>query len=92
METPLFVLLETHRTYTRSDLRAEISSLDLPTMVIQGDADKSAPIEVTGRPTAALLRKGELVLIEEAGHGVYASRAGRYNEELVRFATEVTRS
>ena len=86
METPLFVLLEDapHLHPVRPP-RRNLESRPANDGD-SGDADKSAPIEVTGRPTAALLRKGELVLIEEAGHGVYASRAGRYNEELVRFA------
>lgn len=90
VSTPLQVLLETHRTYTESDLRASLAALDLPALVIQGSIDKSAPIEVTGRPTAALLPNGRLVTIDDAGHGVYASRAKIYNQELARFATEAT--
>lgn len=85
IDTPLFVLIETHRTYTRADLRDDLAQLELPTLVIQGEADKSAPVSLTGQPTAALVRGSRLVLIEGAGHGVYASRAKRYNEELIRF-------
>jgi pimeloyl-ACP methyl ester carboxylesterase len=89
VETPLYVLLETHRTYTRADLRDSLASIAIPALVIQGAADKSAPLEITGRPTAALLRNNPLVMIDNAGHGVYASQAARYNRELVRFASQI---
>lgn len=90
IDTPLYVLLETHQTYTRADLRAALAALKLPALVIQGDADKSAPIARTGQPTAALLPNGRFAVIEQAGHGVYASQAHRYNQELLHFASEFT--
>lgn len=90
IDTPLYVLLETHRTYTRADLRAPLAAMELPALVIQGDADTSAPLEATGRPTAALLPNSRLAVIDNAGHGVYASQAQHYNQELARFATEAT--
>lgn len=90
MDTPLYVLLETHRTYTRADLRAALAAVELPALVIQGDADKSAPIELTGQPTATLLPNSRFAVIEQAGHGVYASQAQHYNQQLLRFTSEIT--
>jgi non-heme chloroperoxidase len=51
--------------------------MGLPALVIQGDADTSAPLEATGRPTAALLPNSRLAIIDNARHGVYASQAAR---------------
>lgn len=90
IDTPLYVLLETHRTYTRTDLRATLAAVKLPVLVIQGDADKSAPIALTGQATAAILPNSRLAVIEQAGHGVYASQAQHYNQQLIRFTSEVT--
>lgn len=90
INTPLYVLLETHRTYTQTDLRGPLAALELPALVVQGAADKSAPIELTGQPTAALLPNGLLAVIEHAGHGVYASQPHDYNQHLLRFISEVT--
>jgi pimeloyl-ACP methyl ester carboxylesterase len=78
-ETPLPVLLATNEAITSADLRAEIASIDVPVLVVQGDADMSAPIEITGRPTAALPAKGRLEVIAGAGHGLYTSYAAAWN-------------
>jgi non-heme chloroperoxidase len=84
-ETPLPVLLATNEAITTADLRAEIASITVPTLVIQGDSDLSAPIQITGEPTAALLRDGRLVVVEGAGHGLYTSYATAWNEAVLDF-------
>jgi non-heme chloroperoxidase len=78
-ETPLPVLLATNVAITGADLREEVAAIEQPTLVVQGDADLSAPIEITGRPTAALLRDGRLHVVEGAGHGLYTSFADEWN-------------
>ncbi len=84
-ETPLPVLLATNAAITAADLRKEIAAIECPALVIQGDADCSAPLAVTGAPTAALLRDGRLLVVEGAGHGLYASFAAEYNAALLDF-------
>jgi non-heme chloroperoxidase len=86
MDTPLPVMLETHRTYTRADLRGELAGLRLPVLVLHGTADQSVPLALGGEPTAALIPGARLVALEGAGHGLYASEAARYNSELISFA------
>lgn len=83
--TPLPVLLACQLSFVEADFRSEMRALDVPTLVIQGDADTSCPLEMTGRPTAALIPRSRLVIIEGAGHGLYASAAGRYNEAILEF-------
>jgi pimeloyl-ACP methyl ester carboxylesterase len=84
-ETPLPVLLATNEAITAADLRREVASITVPVLVVQGDSDLSAPIEVSGEPTAALLRDGRLVVVPGAGHGLYTSYAADYNAALVGF-------
>jgi len=86
IDTPLRVLLETQRALTRADLRAELAKIELPTLVMHGSADTSAPLELTGRPAAALVPDARLVIFDSAGHGLYTSDAARYNAELIGFA------
>jgi non-heme chloroperoxidase len=83
--TPLPVLLDCQQAFLEPDFRLELEALDVPALVIQGDADTSAPLELTGRPTAALLAHARLVVIDGAGHGLYASAAPSYNEALLEF-------
>ena len=88
--TPLPVLLATNEAFTSVDQRADVAAITVPTLVLQGDADRSTPLDITGRPTAALLPNGRLAVIEGAGHGLYTSYAARYNEELLAFAVSPT--
>lgn len=86
--TPLPVLLACQHSFLASDLRQELATLDVAALVIQGDADTSCPLDLTGRPTAALIDRSRLVVVEGAGHGLYASAADRYNRALLDFAAD----
>ncbi|MGA9278408.1 alpha/beta fold hydrolase [Ilumatobacter sp.] len=83
MDTPLPIVLETHRTLTRADLRADLARLNVPTTVIHGTLDTSAPIDATGRPTADIVPGARLVEIDGAGHGMYHAHTHLYNEALL---------
>lgn len=83
MSTPLPVLLATNRMMIEADVRADCAAFAGPALVIQGDADRSAPLPLTGAPTADLLAGGELVVVEGAGHGLYTSYAEVYNRHLL---------
>jgi pimeloyl-ACP methyl ester carboxylesterase len=83
--TPLPILLESARANALTDLRGELAALRVPTLIVHGDADASAPIELTGRKTAALVPDCTLVVYEGAGHGLYASDHDRLNTDLLAF-------
>jgi pimeloyl-ACP methyl ester carboxylesterase len=86
VDTPLMVLLATMAGYAE-DFRPELATFPVPTLVVHGDADASAPLDGTGRRVAELVPGSELVVIEGAGHGLYASDHVRVNAELLRFLT-----
>ena len=87
VDTPPYVLMETQKAFSRADMRAELAAIDRPTIILHGSADRSAPLERGGRPTAALVPGSRLVVFEGAGHGLYTSEAPGYNAEIIRFAT-----
>jgi non-heme chloroperoxidase len=84
-DTPVPILLATNESITSADLRAEIASITVPVLVIQGDSDLSAPIQITGEPTSQLPANARLYVINGAGHGLYTSYAGEYNKALIDF-------
>jgi non-heme chloroperoxidase len=87
--TPLHVLLGVNTMMTGADVRPALARISVPAIVLHGDADLSAPVAITGHPTAASLKHGRLVLIEGAGHGLYTSYTDRYNKELQTFIATV---
>jgi non-heme chloroperoxidase len=85
VDTPLRVLLETSAAFAAADFRSELRSMAVPALVVQGDLDASAPIDITGRKTAALIPGSNLIVYEGAGHGLFAADHERFNEDLLSF-------
>ena len=58
----------------------------MPVLVVHGDVDASAPVEITGRPTAELIPDARLQVLEGAAHGLFLTHAEAVNRAVVDFA------
>lgn len=67
------------------DFRDNITSIDVPVLVVQGDADRILPPPVTGNRLPALLRDVRHVQIEGGPHAIGWTHAEQVNQELVAF-------
>jgi pimeloyl-ACP methyl ester carboxylesterase len=85
VDTPVTTLVDTMRMGAVTDFRAELPAFDVPTLLMHGDADASAPIEITGRKTASLLPRSTLIELPEVGHGLYVTHAAPIAEEIAKF-------
>jgi non-heme chloroperoxidase len=85
VDTPLPVLLETLKVNADVDMRAELQKIQVPTLIVHGDLDASAPIDLTGRKTAELIGGASLTVYPGAGHGLYASDHEALNADLLAF-------
>jgi pimeloyl-ACP methyl ester carboxylesterase len=54
-------------------------------LIVHGDKDASAPIDLTGRPTAALIPNAQLKVYEGAPHGLFLTHKDRLNADLLGF-------
>ena len=86
LQTSPLATVELTRIQMTTDFRAELAKIDLPTLVIHGDSDASAPVELTGRPAAELIPGARLVVYEGAPHGLYFTHRRRLNADIVAFA------
>jgi pimeloyl-ACP methyl ester carboxylesterase len=86
LKCSLRVLLDLHRVFTETDFRSELSQISLPTVIIHGDSDTSAPIDRTGRKTASLISGSQLKVYEDAAHGLPITHMERLNQDLLAFA------
>lgn len=66
---------------------AKIAELGVPTMIMQGTADRILPIDATGRPFHAALPSAEYVEIDGAPHGLLWTHAAEVNEILLSFVS-----
>lgn len=85
LATPLMVQLACFRAFTETDFCPDLRAVNVPALVIHGDADQSAPLDRTGRRTAAGLAHGRLVVYEGAPHGLYVTEQNRLNDDLLAF-------
>jgi pimeloyl-ACP methyl ester carboxylesterase len=85
-QTSLKALVECHRSMTETDFRPDLRKLRVPVLLIHGDKDTSAPLETTGRATAALIGGARLVVYEGAPHGIPLTHAERLTSDIREFA------
>jgi non-heme chloroperoxidase len=67
------------------DFREDLKRIDLPTLVIHGDADRIVPISASGLRTAKLIQGAKLVAVKDGPHCITWTHADEVNRELVDF-------
>ena len=67
------------------DFRKDLTKVDVPTLVIHGDADRILPISATGSRTAKLIQGARQVVIKDGPHCITWTHAEEVNRELVSF-------
>ena len=86
LRTSLQAAIACNRTFTEADFRPEFPKITLPTLILQGDADLSTPLPLTGRKTVALIHGARLDVYPGAPHGLIFTHAERLNHDLAAFA------
>jgi non-heme chloroperoxidase len=71
------------RSMFHADHRAELREITVPTLVVHGAADTSAPVAITGRRTAQLVTGCRYVEYPTAGHGLFVTHAEQLNADLL---------
>jgi len=71
-----------------TDFREDLARIDVPTLVIQGDADRILPIAATGGRTAKLIKGARLLVVKDGPHGIPWTHAEEVNTGLVNFLGE----
>ena len=87
-QTTLQALIECNRAFSEADFRSELPKIALPTLIVQGDADASAPLPLTGRKTAALIPGSRLIVYEGAPHGLIYTHIDRLHADLLGFVKD----
>jgi non-heme chloroperoxidase len=86
LRTSMKALIECNRSLTSSDFRGELPKIAVSTLLIHGDKDVSAPLDVTGRPTAKLIPHARLEVYEGAPHGLFVTHMERLTGDILTFA------
>ncbi|TZG29483.1 alpha/beta fold hydrolase [Sphingomonas montanisoli] len=71
--------------FGETDFRPDLKSFTIPTLVIHGTADKTVPIDPTGRAAAAGITGATLIEYDGEPHGLFATAPERLNADLLEF-------
>lgn len=85
LRTPVGVAVACNRALAERDLRPDLARIDRPVLILHGDNDASAPLEITGRPTAAGIAGARLKIYPGAPHGLFVTHMARVNADLHAF-------
>jgi len=85
MQASIVAAYDCIKAFSETDQTEDLKKIDVPTLIIQGDADQIVPIDDSGRLSVKLLKNGELKVIAGAPHGLCTTHADLINEELLAF-------
>lgn len=71
-----------------TDFRNDLPHIDVPTLIIHGDADRILPAAATAARLPTLIRDARLVLVPEGPHGLLWTHAGEVNTALLEFLAD----
>jgi pimeloyl-ACP methyl ester carboxylesterase len=71
--------------FGRTDFRADLKKISVPTLIIHGDSDLIVPFEASGKRTHEAIKGSQLALIKGGPHGVNASHPEQFNRALIEF-------
>jgi len=72
-----------------TDFREDLKRIDIPVLVMHGDADRIVPFAAAGKRMPALIKGSRLVVIDGGPHGIAWTHADRVNQELMGFLGQV---
>jgi non-heme chloroperoxidase len=68
-----------------TDFRDDLPEIDVPILVVQGDADQVLPLDKTGKKLPGLIKDVQLVVIEGGPHAIPWTHADEVNTALLDF-------
>ena len=74
------------------DFRTDLSRIDVPTLVMHGDADRIVPFSASGMRSAKLIEGSRLEVVKGGPHCITWTHADMVNTELVKFLSEGKRA
>ena len=68
-----------------TDFRADLPKIDVPVLVVQGDADQVLPLDKTGKRLPGLVNDLQLVVVEGGPHAIAWTHADQVNSAVLEF-------
>lgn len=85
MATGLLAAYYAIGAFSKTDFTEDLQKITVPTLVVHGDDDQIAPIEITGNLTAKMVEHSKLVIYKGGSHGLLITQKDELNADLLAF-------
>ena len=73
------------KAFSETDFTEDLKKIDVPTLILQGDADQIVPIEDASLLSHKLVKNSTLKVYPGASHGMCTTNADEVNADLLAF-------
>ncbi len=80
--------LDCVHAFARTDFRADMARVQVPTLIIHGDHDQIVPIDATGAVAARMIPGARYIVYEGAPHGFWYTDREKLNRDLLAFVQQ----
>jgi non-heme chloroperoxidase len=85
MDASPVATLQCAKSFAFTDFRNDMASINVPTLIIHGDKDKTVPIKATGEQAAKMITGSIFKVYEGAPHGLWFTEREKLNNDLLEF-------
>lgn len=78
------------RAFAETDFREDVKRINIPTLIIHGDADQTVPIVLTSQQAANDIANAEFIIYEGEPHGLFITQKERLTRDLLQFILPTT--
>ena len=77
--------IECAKSFSSTDFRDDVPKINVPTLIIHGDKDKTVPIKATAQQAVENIKGAVLKVYEGAPHGLWFTDKDKLNQDLIDF-------
>lgn len=77
--------LECAKSFSTTDFREELATINVPTLIIHGNADEIVPIKISSDKASKLIKDNTYLVYNDAPHGLFYTEKDRLNKDLLVF-------
>ncbi len=85
LQSSLKACIDCVTAFGKTDFRADLKAITVPTLIIHGTSDKTVPIKPSAEATAKLIPSAKLKTYEGAPHGLFMTHKKKLNDDLLMF-------
>lgn len=85
MQSSIIASYDCIKAFSETDQTEDLRKIEVPTLILQGDADQIVPLDDSGRLSVKLIKNAKLEVIPGAPHGLCTTLADTVNQHLLQF-------